>query len=117
MTRAGPLIRLLEKGDIPAMAQAFKELGWNKPASQYERYFMEQVHGTRNVLVAFIEGKFAGYLTICWSSTYPPFYEAKIPERRGHGLRLRRGAKALRPERLHPRRARIVLQGSLSQTW
>jgi len=34
----------------------------------------------RDVLVAFIEEKFAGYLTICWSSTYPPFREAMIPE-------------------------------------
>ena len=80
MTKVQPIIRPLEQKDIPEIAEAFQKLGWNKPASQYERYFMEQVQGTRNVLVAFIEGKFAGYLTICWSSTYPPFYEAKIPE-------------------------------------
>ena len=41
---------------------------------------MEQVRGVRDVYVAFVEGKFAGYLTICWRSNYLPFREAKIPE-------------------------------------
>jgi len=75
-----PVIRLLEEQDIPQIAEAFQRLGWNKPASQYGRYFKEQNLGTRNVYVAFVDITFAGYITICWKSTYPPFLEAQIPE-------------------------------------
>jgi GNAT superfamily N-acetyltransferase len=75
-----PIIRLLEHFDIPEIAQAFQKLGWNKPASQYERYFEEQTLKVRDVYVAFVEGKFAGYLTICWISGYEPFREKNIPE-------------------------------------
>lgn len=80
MEKVQPIIRLLEQRDIPEIAEAFRKLGWNKPASQYEHYFMEQVLEVRDVFVAFVEGKFAGYLTICWNSPYPPFREAMIPE-------------------------------------
>src|SRR5688500_10207574 len=75
-----PLIRLLESDDIPQIARAFQALGWDKPASQYERYLMEQVLEIRDVYVAFIAGGFVGYLTICWTSSYEPFRKAKIPE-------------------------------------
>jgi GNAT superfamily N-acetyltransferase len=78
--RVEPIIRLLEHFDIPEIAQAFAQLGWNKPASQYERYFEEQTLKVRDVYVAFVEGKFAGYLTICWISGYEPFREKYIPE-------------------------------------
>jgi len=74
------IIRLLEEQDIPQIAEAFQQLGWNKPASRYERYLKEQNLGTRNVYVAFVDVTFAGYITICWKSTYPPFLEAQIPE-------------------------------------
>ncbi len=80
MQKIKPTIRRLEQKDIPEIAEAFLTLGWNKPASQYERYFAEQALEIRDVFVAYIEGQFAGYLTICWKSTYPPFYKAGIPE-------------------------------------
>lgn len=73
-------IRLLEGGDIPQIVQAFAELGWDKPRSQYERYLSEQEMDMRSAYVAFLDAKFAGYLTICWVSTYVPFQEAGIPE-------------------------------------
>lgn len=75
-----PVIRFLESRDIPEIARAFQELGWHKPASLYERYLLEQESGTRNVYVAFVEGQFAGYLTICWKSSYEAFLESGIPE-------------------------------------
>lgn len=75
-----PVIRLLEAEDIPQIAAAFRELGWNKPASQYQRYLMEQRINSRLVYVAFVEGKFAGYLTVCWRSGYEPFRAEKIAE-------------------------------------
>lgn len=74
------MIRLLESRDIPEIAQAFRQLGWNKPASQYERYLTEQKLGMRDVYVAFVEEQFAGYLTIGWISNYGPFREKDIPE-------------------------------------
>lgn len=75
-----PTIRLLESNDIPEIAHAFEQIGWNKPASQYERYLSQQESGVRDVYVAFVEGEFAGYLTICWESSYQPFFIKSIPE-------------------------------------
>lgn len=80
MKNVKPVIRLLESDDIPDIAKAFQDLGWDKPASQYERYLMEQSLDVRTVYVAFINGEFAGYLTICWTSYYAPFRQANIPE-------------------------------------
>ena len=80
MPNTMPLIRLLESNDIPEIAAAFRELEWNKPASQYERYLGQQELGVRHVYVAFIDGQFAGYLTICWESSYKPFLVHSIPE-------------------------------------
>jgi len=74
------LIRLLESDDIPEIAKAFRQLGWDKPALQYERYLMEQVLEIRDVYIAFTEERFVGYLTICWISSYEPFRREKIPE-------------------------------------
>ncbi|PKN90605.1 MAG: GNAT family N-acetyltransferase [Chloroflexi bacterium HGW-Chloroflexi-6] len=79
-------IRLLQSSDIQPIAAAFAELGWNKPALQYEQYLSEQEAGQRVVLVAHSgvqnlqTWEFAGYVTICWQSHYPPFREANIPE-------------------------------------
>lgn len=73
-------IRLLERKDIPEIAEAFQKIGWNKPASQYERYLIEQKSGLRDVYLAFAEEQFAGYLTISWISHYRPFREKNIPE-------------------------------------
>lgn len=80
MQKIKPTIRLLEQKDIPEIAKAFQTLGWNKPASQYERYFAEQVFEVRDVFVAYVDGRFAGYLTICWRSSYRPFLQEGIPE-------------------------------------
>ena len=74
------MIRLMETADIPQIVNAFHELGWNKPATQYERYLMEQAYEVRDVYVAFVKDQFAGYLTVCWKSTYGPFRERNIPE-------------------------------------
>jgi GNAT superfamily N-acetyltransferase len=73
-------IRSIEEKDIPVIARAFAELGWNKPASQYQRYLMEQRYEVRDVYVAFAEEQFTGYLTVCWKSAYKPFREKNIPE-------------------------------------
>lgn len=74
------VLRPLENDDIQPIAAAFAALGWNKPAAQYLAYLQEQQAGTRDVIVAVWMGVFAGYLTVCWQSSYPPFSEANIPE-------------------------------------
>lgn len=73
-------IRLLEAADIPEIAQAFKTLGWHKPASQYQAYLAEQARGERVMWVAYIGGEFAGYVTVWHKPHYAPFREAGIPE-------------------------------------
>ena len=73
-------IRLFEQRDIETMAAAFAAIGFNKPASQYEKYWQEQTLQERVVLVAFLKNEFSGYVTICWKSEYAPFLEADIPE-------------------------------------
>ncbi len=80
MNKVQAHIQLFDRLDIPEIAEAFKELGWHKPSSQYERYLMEQVLKIRDMYIARVKGQFAGYLTICWQSTYAPFRERKIPE-------------------------------------
>ena len=74
------LLRPLENDDIQPIAAAFAAMGWNKPAAQYQAYLQEQQAGARDVVVAAWEGVFAGYVTICWQSSYPLFREANIPE-------------------------------------
>ncbi|HKY53063.1 MAG TPA: GNAT family N-acetyltransferase [Anaerolineales bacterium] len=78
--KARVMIRLLEKGDIQKMAEAFYKFDWNKSVSLYERYYREQMDNIRAIYVAFVEDQFAGYLTICWTSSYEPFEEENIPE-------------------------------------
>ena len=98
-------IHLLTADDIQPIAAAFAELGWNKPASQYERYLTEQAAGQRVVLVAQVDDVFAGYVTILWEAAYAPFREAGIPEiadfnvlprfrRRGIGSQLMEAAES-----------------------
>jgi GNAT superfamily N-acetyltransferase len=59
---------------------AFSAQGWNKLESGYLNLLKEIQYGNRAMLVAEFEGEFAGYVTIVWSSDYPPFREAAIPE-------------------------------------
>lgn len=66
--------------DVSEIPAAFAAIGWNKPASQYQRYLAEQESGERAVLVARVRGEFSGYLTIVWASAYEPFRTAGIPE-------------------------------------
>ena len=73
-------IRPLERGDVALISVAFRDLGWNKPRAQYERYLSEQQDGVRTVFVAFAGRDFAGYVTINWNPSYTPFRTDGIPE-------------------------------------
>ncbi len=103
-------IRSICENDPELISAAFSEIGWNKPLVQYEKYFEEQREGLRNVLVATINGMFAGYITILWKSNYSPFHKAGIPEiqdfnvlphfrKRGIGISLLTCAEKLVTER------------------
>jgi GNAT superfamily N-acetyltransferase len=73
-------IREMTGNDCPIIAEAFTAQGWNKPVSQYLRYWQESLEEKRLILLAEYAGQFAGYLTIVWESEYPPFRQAGIPE-------------------------------------
>jgi GNAT superfamily N-acetyltransferase len=99
------IIRDLRESDAEPISLAFRAIGWNKPAEQYQRYWKDQQTGTRRVFVADVDGEFAGYITVIWSSGYPPFRHANIPEiqdfnvlpkfrRRGIGSQLLDAAEA-----------------------
>jgi GNAT superfamily N-acetyltransferase len=73
-------IRPLHENDPATMAAAFQRIGWRKTEAQYRRYLEEQAAERRVCLVALVEGRFGGYVTLNWRPTYPPFAEAGIPE-------------------------------------
>jgi GNAT superfamily N-acetyltransferase len=74
------VIRSLEDADVAPISAAFESLGWNKPSAQYERYLSEQQRGVRAVFIAIVDDEFAGYVTVNWNPTYPPFRDDGIPE-------------------------------------
>ncbi len=74
------IIRNIQSEDSETVSAAFREQGWNKPVAQYLEYFKEIELGVRDVLIAELDGQFAGYVTILWTSDYTPFREAGIPE-------------------------------------
>ena len=99
-------ITSLRPEDPPRIAQAFSDIGWDKPEGQYVRYLDEQTADDRPVLVARMDGAFAGYLTVVWVPHYEPFRKAGIPEiqdfnvlpqyrRQGIGTALMDAAEAL----------------------
>ncbi|WP_350281397.1 GNAT family N-acetyltransferase [Kribbella sp. HUAS MG21] len=66
-------IRPLRDDDPEVISAALGALGWDKPVAQYEKYLAEQRDGTRDVLVATLDGEYAGYVTVRWESPYEPF--------------------------------------------
>ncbi len=76
----GLSIREMEQDYAQMISSAFSAIGWNKSESQYDRYYEEQKAGKRVVLVAFVNGEYAGYGNIVWESDYLPFRNIQIPE-------------------------------------
>ena len=66
--------------DIPIIVSAFNQIGWNKPATLFERYLKEQDARERIVWIAHVHDEFAGYVTLQWRSQYQSFKEQNIPE-------------------------------------
>lgn len=74
------IIRIIEPTKIAPIATTFAALGWDKPASPYEKYPSEQQASQRVVRVTFLDGEFARYVTVLWRSQYPAFAIPNIPE-------------------------------------
>ena len=74
------MIRPMEASDADAMAAAFQAIGWTKSTEVYRGYYSEQEAGTRNVLVATIDGEFTGYVTVQWYAAYEPYKRDGLPE-------------------------------------
>ncbi len=73
-------IRLMTQSDISEIVSAFKNCGWNKPATLFQGYLKDQENKERTVWCAYINDSFAGYVTLNLNSAYLPFKEQKIPE-------------------------------------
>jgi GNAT superfamily N-acetyltransferase len=73
-------VRLMDASGVEPVVAAFAASGWDKPASQFQRYLAEQARGERVVLLACLGRDVAGYLTVVWQSGYQPFRAADIPE-------------------------------------
>jgi len=100
------VIRPLRDGDPPVIAAAFAEIGWDKPERQYLGYLTDQAAGLRDVLVATVDGVFAGYVTVFWESAYfgglpeiSDFNVLPTYRRQGIGSRLMDAAEAMVSER------------------
>ena len=74
------LIRNITAEDPVIMAASFIAIGWNKTIWQFQQYHSLHEEGLRQVLVAFVENVFCGYINIVWESEYLPFKDASIPE-------------------------------------
>lgn len=74
------MIRPLNINDFNVISGEFAAIGWNKPISLFERYYVEQVNGLRFCYVAFVENNFAGYITLLKKSKYIHFMGNNIPE-------------------------------------
>ena len=73
-------LRELRPSDPKTISLEFRQIGWHKPRSTYERYLNEQSSGDRLVIVAEISKAFAGYLTVKLRSAYEHFLSNNIPE-------------------------------------
>ncbi|MEO0875109.1 MAG: hypothetical protein AAFY48_10930, partial [Bacteroidota bacterium] len=59
-------LRALRLEDCALISKAFREQGWSKSQAKYEQYLQYQEQGLRDIVLAELEGQFAGYLTIVW---------------------------------------------------
>ena len=70
-------IRQMRQDDAPALATAFADM--NKTLAQYERYWQENVAGSRVTFVALLDGAVVGYTNVIWEPEYAPFRQRGIP--------------------------------------
>jgi len=71
-------IRSIEPGDVDPLTEAFRS--WPKEREQFATYAAMAATGERDVVLALLDDRPVGYLTIAWTSHYPAFSDAGIPE-------------------------------------
>jgi len=107
----GIVIRSMAESDIAAMNKAIRAQGWEKPADLYANYWRWEQDGTRRIVVAELDGRVAGYLTILPQESNGPFAGRKVPiicdllvfesfQRQGIGEGLMDAAEAIAAEQL-----------------
>lgn len=73
-------VRSMEPQDCEALYRGFAAQGWDKPLTQFERYYQEQQQGVKAVLVAAWQGETAGYTTLLPQAPAGPFAGKGWPE-------------------------------------
>ena len=73
-------VQTLVSKDIPDLAAAFLPTVWKTQAAYFQQFIGMQERGERVFLLARDNGKIAGFVTIRWRSSYPPFMQQGIPE-------------------------------------
>lgn len=71
-------MRSMDEADIDELAEVFAD--WPKKRAIFVRYAALAGSGLKDVVVATADGALVGYLTIDWTSHYPAFAAANIPE-------------------------------------
>jgi len=71
-------VRALVADDVDALADVFAD--WPKDRELFVRYAALAASHDKDVVVATVETAIVGYLTIDWTSHYPAFADAGIPE-------------------------------------
>jgi GNAT superfamily N-acetyltransferase len=73
-------IRPITDADPLAVSAAFTAAGWTMPTAKFERYAQMQQAGQRVVLIAELDGRPCGYLTIVWQPDYAYRPDRCVPE-------------------------------------
>lgn len=74
------IIRPLARADIPIIVDSFQKIHWQKEATIFEKYLEEMSNDERMAWIAELNGQFAGYVTLKWTSQYQYFKTNNIPE-------------------------------------
>ncbi len=72
-------VRSMRQADVDVIMHTFLKQGWHPRKEVYENYWNEQEEGKRDVFVAEVDGKMAGYITLLRRAKSGPFAE-KYPE-------------------------------------
>lgn len=72
-------VRSMRQADVDVIMHTFLKQGWHPRKEVYENYWKEQEEGKRDVFVAEVDGKMAGYITLLHRAKSGPFAE-KYPE-------------------------------------
>ena len=73
-------IRTATPADPPWLQEQFKQIGWSKPEGYFAECHRQQEAGQIVLLIAEIDGHYAGHCKIVWQPDYPTFKENQIPE-------------------------------------